>query len=144
MERNSISALHGQITVGTLILQVSLPDNSQNNSFSIIIFHTFFWFSYYSKTAFPFDPKYDSNPIPIGSMLHAASTFVKTLIYCFIYHQDCAVGLLFALLPVLGGTSGVLQGVLSMAKSYVFFSSTNFCETIHNTLLPLFTCYNKT
>nr|AAD10158.1 putative potassium/proton antiporter [Arabidopsis thaliana] len=30
---------------------------------------------------------------------------------------DCAVGLLFALLPVLGGTSGVLQGVLSMAKS---------------------------
>ncbi|KAF2531624.1 hypothetical protein F2Q70_00029141 [Brassica cretica] len=51
MERNSISALHGQITVGTLIL------------------------------------------------------------------QDCAVGLLFALLPVLGGTSGVLQGMLSMAKS---------------------------
>ncbi|XP_065849181.1 K(+) efflux antiporter 6 [Euphorbia lathyris] len=30
--------------------------------------------------------------------------------------QDCAVGLLFALLPVLGGTSGVLQGVISMAK----------------------------
>ncbi|KAJ0254199.1 K(+) efflux antiporter 4 [Hirschfeldia incana] len=51
MERNSISALHGQITVGTLIL------------------------------------------------------------------QDCAVGLLFALLPVLGGTSGLLQGMLSMAKS---------------------------
>ncbi|CAG7900492.1 unnamed protein product [Brassica rapa] len=51
MEKNSISALHSQITVGTLIL------------------------------------------------------------------QDCAVGLLFALLPVLGGTSGVLQGMLSMAKS---------------------------
>ncbi|KAH7833846.1 hypothetical protein Vadar_010389 [Vaccinium darrowii] len=33
--------------------------------------------------------------------------------------QDCAVGLLFALLPVLGGTSGVLQGVLSMMKSLV-------------------------
>ncbi|CAH9125433.1 unnamed protein product [Cuscuta epithymum] len=31
--------------------------------------------------------------------------------------QDCAVGLLFALLPILGGTSGVLQGVMSMAKS---------------------------
>lgn len=31
--------------------------------------------------------------------------------------QDCAVGLLFALLPVLGGTSGVLQGVISMTKS---------------------------
>ncbi|OVA08463.1 Cation/H+ exchanger [Macleaya cordata] len=53
MERNSISALHGQVTVGTLIL------------------------------------------------------------------QDCAVGLLFALLPILGGTSGVLQGVISMTKSLV-------------------------
>ncbi|KAK9149475.1 hypothetical protein Scep_008232 [Stephania cephalantha] len=53
MERNSISALHGQVTVGTLIL------------------------------------------------------------------QDCAVGLLFALLPVLCGTSGVLQGVISMTKSLV-------------------------
>ncbi|KAL5572499.1 hypothetical protein UlMin_022096 [Ulmus minor] len=53
MERNSINALHGQVTVGTLIL------------------------------------------------------------------QDCAVGLLFALLPILGGTSGVLQGVMSMTKSLV-------------------------
>ncbi|CAI0543863.1 unnamed protein product [Linum tenue] len=33
--------------------------------------------------------------------------------------QDCAVGLLFALLPVLGGTSGVLQGVISMSKLLV-------------------------
>ncbi|GMY28855.1 K(+) efflux antiporter 6 [Fagus crenata] len=33
--------------------------------------------------------------------------------------QDCAVGLLFALLPVLGGTSGVLQGVMSMTKLLV-------------------------
>ncbi|XWS26716.1 hypothetical protein CRYUN_Cryun26dG0054200 [Craigia yunnanensis] len=53
MERNSTSALHGQVTIGTLIL------------------------------------------------------------------QDCAVGLLFALLPVLGGNSGILQGVLSMTKSLV-------------------------
>lgn len=30
--------------------------------------------------------------------------------------QDCAVGLLFALLPVLGGNSGILQGVISMSK----------------------------
>ncbi|XP_052182357.1 K(+) efflux antiporter 4-like isoform X7 [Diospyros lotus] len=52
-ERNSISALHRQITIGTLIL------------------------------------------------------------------QDCAVGLLFALLPVLGGTSGVAQGLVSMTKSLV-------------------------
>ncbi|KAL0394160.1 UNVERIFIED_CONTAM: K(+) efflux antiporter 6 [Sesamum latifolium] len=52
-EKNSTSALHGQVTVGTLIL------------------------------------------------------------------QDCAVGLLFALLPVLGGTSGVMQGVISMTKSLV-------------------------
>ncbi|KAL0311884.1 UNVERIFIED_CONTAM: K(+) efflux antiporter 6 [Sesamum radiatum] len=53
MEKNSTSALHGQVTIGTLIL------------------------------------------------------------------QDCAVGLLFALLPVLGGTSGVMQGVMSMTKSLV-------------------------
>lgn len=33
--------------------------------------------------------------------------------------QDCAVGLLFALLPILGGTSGILQGVMSMTKSLV-------------------------
>ncbi|KAL6534002.1 K(+) efflux antiporter 4 [Orobanche hederae] len=53
MEKNSTNALHGQVTIGTLIL------------------------------------------------------------------QDCAVGLLFALLPVLGGTSGVMQGVISMTKSLV-------------------------
>ncbi|XAR69258.1 hypothetical protein NMG60_11000782 [Bertholletia excelsa] len=53
MEKNSTNALHGQVTIGTLIL------------------------------------------------------------------QDCAVGLLFALLPVLGGTSGVLQGVMSMTKLLV-------------------------
>ncbi|XVE54107.1 hypothetical protein DITRI_Ditri03aG0055100 [Diplodiscus trichospermus] len=53
MERNTVNALHGQVTIGTLIL------------------------------------------------------------------QDCAVGLLFALLPVLGGSSGILQGVLSMTKSLV-------------------------
>jgi len=35
----------------------------------------------------------------------------------FCYSQDCAVGLLFALLPVRHGTSGVLQGVISMSKS---------------------------
>ncbi|XP_047973291.1 K(+) efflux antiporter 4-like isoform X2 [Salvia hispanica] len=53
MEKNSTNALHGQVTIGTLIL------------------------------------------------------------------QDCAVGLLFAMLPVLGGTSGVMQGVISMTKSQV-------------------------
>ncbi|KAG8636137.1 hypothetical protein MANES_16G103200v8 [Manihot esculenta] len=51
MEKNIINSLHGQVTIGTLVL------------------------------------------------------------------QDCAVGLLFALLPILGGTSGVLQGVISMTKS---------------------------
>ncbi|KDP34108.1 hypothetical protein JCGZ_07679 [Jatropha curcas] len=53
MEKNSTNALHGQVTIGTLIL------------------------------------------------------------------QDCAVGLLFALLPVLGGTSGVLQGVISVTRLLV-------------------------
>ncbi|KAK8959300.1 K(+) efflux antiporter 4 [Platanthera guangdongensis] len=51
MEKNSISALHGQVIIGILIL------------------------------------------------------------------QDCAVGLLFALLPVLSGSSGILQGAISMTKS---------------------------
>ncbi|CAH9101889.1 unnamed protein product [Cuscuta epithymum] len=50
MERNNISTIYGQVTIGTLIL------------------------------------------------------------------QDCMVGLLFALLPILGGTSGVIPGLMSMAK----------------------------
>ncbi|KAL3676837.1 hypothetical protein R1sor_026785 [Riccia sorocarpa] len=33
--------------------------------------------------------------------------------------QDCAVGLLFALLPVLGGENGVLQGILSMTRELI-------------------------
>ncbi|XP_072958908.1 K(+) efflux antiporter 5-like isoform X4 [Typha angustifolia] len=36
--------------------------------------------------------------------------------------QDCAVGLLFALLPVLGGGTGVLEGIMSMGKLLVVLS----------------------
>ncbi|KAH9647428.1 K(+) efflux antiporter 5 [Citrus sinensis] len=36
--------------------------------------------------------------------------------------QDCAVGLLFALLPVLGGNSGLLQGMVSMGKLLLVLS----------------------
>ncbi|KAH0969478.1 hypothetical protein GBA52_028659 [Prunus armeniaca] len=57
MEKNSTNALHGQVTIGTLIL------------------------------------------------------------------QDCAVGLLFALLPVLGGTSGILQGTNELYQ----LASVAFC-----------------
>jgi Kef-type K+ transport system membrane component KefB len=32
--------------------------------------------------------------------------------------QDCAVGLLFALLPVLEGNSGIVHGMLSIGKVY--------------------------
>lgn len=32
-------------------------------------------------------------------------------------YQDCAVGLLFALLPVLGGGGGVMSGLVSMSRS---------------------------
>ncbi|XP_073110792.1 K(+) efflux antiporter 4 [Elaeis guineensis] len=39
---------------------------------------------------------------------------VGTLIF-----QDCAVGLLFALLPVLGGTSSIFHGAISMTKSLI-------------------------
>ncbi|RWR87475.1 K+ efflux antiporter 5 isoform X1 [Cinnamomum micranthum f. kanehirae] len=56
VEKNSINALHGQVTIGTLIL------------------------------------------------------------------QDCAVGLLFALLPVLGGNSGLFQGIISMARLLLVLS----------------------
>lgn len=37
--------------------------------------------------------------------------------------QDCAVGLLFALLPVLGGASGIFGGVISMAKLYGYYQN---------------------
>ncbi|XP_020572862.1 K(+) efflux antiporter 5 isoform X2 [Phalaenopsis equestris] len=36
--------------------------------------------------------------------------------------QDCAVGLLFALLAVLGGNSGLLEGIISMAKLVLMLS----------------------
>lgn len=36
--------------------------------------------------------------------------------------QDCAVGLLFALLPVLGGNSGLFEGIMSMAKLLLVLS----------------------
>ncbi|KAK7855132.1 k(+) efflux antiporter 4 [Quercus suber] len=49
-----------------------------------------------------------SEGVFVGALLSMSSTAV-----------DCAVGLLFALLPVLGGTSGVLQGVISITKLLV-------------------------
>ncbi|KAG5230585.1 K(+) efflux antiporter [Salix suchowensis] len=45
-----------------------------------------------------------------GNSLHGQVT-IGTLIF-----QDCAVGLLFALIPVLGGNSGAIQGMISMGK----------------------------
>ncbi|KAF6160368.1 hypothetical protein GIB67_019137 [Kingdonia uniflora] len=51
-----------------------------------------------------------------NNALHGQVT-IGTLIF-----QDCAVGLLFALLPVLGGNSGLLQGVTSMAKLLLVLS----------------------
>ncbi|KAJ4952532.1 hypothetical protein NE237_029364 [Protea cynaroides] len=48
-----------------------------------------------------------------NNALHGQVT-IGTLIF-----QDCAVGLLFALLPVLGGNSGLLRGMISMAKLLV-------------------------
>ncbi|XP_022724970.1 K(+) efflux antiporter 5-like isoform X5 [Durio zibethinus] len=48
--------------------------------------------------------------------LHGQVT-VGTLIF-----QDCAVGLLFALLPVLGGSSGLLPGMISIGKLMLVLS----------------------
>lgn len=39
-------------------------------------------------------------------------------------YQDCAVGLLFALLPVLGGGGGVMSGLVSMSRSWVSWTCT--------------------
>ncbi|KAK9147607.1 hypothetical protein Scep_006364 [Stephania cephalantha] len=51
-----------------------------------------------------------------NNSLHGQVT-IGTLIF-----QDCAVGILFALLPVLGGNSGLLQGVISMGKLLLVLS----------------------
>ncbi|PSS32418.1 K(+) efflux antiporter 5 like [Actinidia chinensis var. chinensis] len=51
-----------------------------------------------------------------NNALHGQVT-IGTLIF-----QDCAVGLLFALLPVLGGNSGILQGMMSMGKLLLVLS----------------------
>ncbi|KAJ9139962.1 hypothetical protein P3X46_030653 [Hevea brasiliensis] len=51
-----------------------------------------------------------------SSALHGQVT-IGTLIF-----QDCAVGLLFALLPVLGGSSGLAQGMVSMGKLLLVLS----------------------
>ncbi|PPS06394.1 hypothetical protein GOBAR_AA14252 [Gossypium barbadense] len=52
-----------------------------------------------------------------NDMLHG-QVIIGTLIL-----QDCAVGLLFALLPVLVGTSGIFQGVISMTKLLVMLAT---------------------
>ncbi|KAG4195051.1 hypothetical protein ERO13_A06G089000v2 [Gossypium hirsutum] len=52
-----------------------------------------------------------------NNMLHG-QVIIGTLIL-----QDCAVGLLFALLPVLVGTSGIFQGVISMTKLLVMLAT---------------------
>ncbi|XP_031487856.1 K(+) efflux antiporter 6-like isoform X2 [Nymphaea colorata] len=73
MERNSVNALHGQVTVGTLVL------------------------------------------------------------------QDCAVGLLFALLPVLGGNTGVMQGMMSMTRLIILLCTFLFILAIlSRTCVPWF------
>ncbi|XP_023880572.1 K(+) efflux antiporter 5 [Quercus suber] len=51
-----------------------------------------------------------------SNSLHGQVT-IGTLIF-----QDCAVGLLFALLPVLGGNGGLLQGMISMGKVLLVLS----------------------
>ncbi|XP_057473745.1 K(+) efflux antiporter 5-like isoform X2 [Actinidia eriantha] len=51
-----------------------------------------------------------------NNALHGQVT-IGTLIF-----QDCAVGLLFALLPVLGGNSGIFQGMMSMGKLLLVLS----------------------
>ncbi|CAM8893755.1 unnamed protein product [Rhodiola kirilowii] len=51
-----------------------------------------------------------------ANVIHGQVT-IGTLIF-----QDCAVGVLFALLPVLGGSSGLLHGLLSIGKLLLMMS----------------------
>ncbi|KAL9225255.1 hypothetical protein vseg_001203 [Gypsophila vaccaria] len=44
--------------------------------------------------------------------------------------QDCAVGLLFALLPVLGGNTGILRGIFSMGRLLVILSLYLFTASV--------------
>ncbi|KAG6421055.1 hypothetical protein SASPL_117604 [Salvia splendens] len=51
--------------------------------------------------------------------------------------QDCTVGLLFALLPILGGTSGALQGMVSMTKLLVVLVTfLTILALLSHTLIP--------
>ncbi|XP_057768301.1 K(+) efflux antiporter 4-like isoform X3 [Salvia miltiorrhiza] len=51
--------------------------------------------------------------------------------------QDCTVGLLFALLPILGGTSGALQGMVSMTKLLVVLVTfLTILAILSRTLIP--------
>ncbi|XP_047341578.1 K(+) efflux antiporter 5 [Impatiens glandulifera] len=59
-----------------------------------------------------------------SNALHGQVT-IGTLIF-----QDCAVGLLFALLPVLGGNSGVLRGMMSMGKLLLVLSMYLFAASV--------------
>ncbi|KMZ57536.1 K(+) efflux antiporter [Zostera marina] len=52
--------------------------------------------------------------------------------------QDCAVGLLFALLPILGG-SGLLQGIMSMTKLFLILSGFLMCASLLSfSIIPSF------
>ncbi|XP_057538144.1 K(+) efflux antiporter 4-like [Amaranthus tricolor] len=67
-----------------------------------------------------------------------------SLIFLFMFLRgvtasDCTVGLLFAFLPVLGGTSVVLQGVISMSKSLLtLISFLSILWILTRTLVPRF------
>lgn len=59
-----------------------------------------------------------------NNALHGQVT-IGTLIF-----QDCAVGLLFALLPVLGGNSGAFQGMVSMGRVLMTLSTYLFAASL--------------
>ncbi|CAI9092110.1 OLC1v1027271C1 [Oldenlandia corymbosa var. corymbosa] len=60
----------------------------------------------------------------MNNVLHGQVT-IGTLIF-----QDCAVGLLFALLPVLGGSSGIFLGMVSMGKLLLTLSVYLACASL--------------
>ncbi|KAL6583516.1 hypothetical protein OROMI_005594 [Orobanche minor] len=71
-----------------------------------------------------------SEGVFVGVFLSISSTAV-------VLKLDCTVGLLFALLPILGGTSGALRGMISMTKLLlVLVTFLTILAIMSRTLIP--------
>ncbi|KAL9411288.1 hypothetical protein AB3S75_044977 [Citrus x aurantiifolia] len=128
VEQNSNNALHGQVTIGTLILQVTssfLFHSSRVETFAQfgVVFLLFALGLEFSLTKL----KAVGHVAVLGGLLQIAIFMFLcgiTVALCGakLSEGDCAVGLLFALLLVLGGNNGLLRGMVSMGKLLLVLS----------------------